>query len=571
MNRLVKGLTQLSPPRSAFLKMDSNLKPNFRLWSPAMFVVIFSLFIQQAFIPCFASDLPKMTKLEPTTALRGTEVTVTGEGFPTDPEKIIVQLNGTILNDAPSAANSPQSFVFLIPEKFPLGNYTVRASFIMDDKTIGPIAAAMPTNKGRISVVRDSGAKPKLTSIYPLVSYPQNETFGFSLLGEGFSEIPEDNILLVEGRGEVGITWVEQPPESNKKYDKVHGRFISERQLDFWGIPKGVYSGPLSLRIRVGDAVSEPVSTIFARVSKKIPIIISVIVLVLLGALLYFLIQKGVGIYKIQDSLYGPLRALFLDKSNNTYSLSKFQFYLWTAASVFGYAYLTLSRSLIQWNFEFAPIPENLPGIIFASASTAVIAQGTASAKGAMGAGGVKPSFSDFITTGGVVVAERFQFLVWTLLGVLAFLFLVIARDPGNIQELPKIPVGFLYLMGVSSAGYLGGKLARKPGPIINHIEALKGSLTLKIHGRNLSPDGLIKIGETMITPELLDSKVNKEGRPNVVLSEDQAQEAGFAKVLSLTIMKPEDKWFTEQQTLTLINPDGQKAVQVFNVKGQKD
>ena len=135
MNRLIKGLTELSPPRSAILKMGTNLKPKFRFWSPAMYVAIFSLLIQQAFIPCFASDLPKITKLEPTTALRGTEVTVTGEGF---------------------------------------------------------------------------------------------------------SEIPEDNILLVEGRGEVGVTWIEQPPEPNKKYDKVRGRFVSDRQLDFWGIPKGL-------------------------------------------------------------------------------------------------------------------------------------------------------------------------------------------------------------------------------------------------------------------------------------------------------------------------------------------
>ena len=37
------------------------------------------------------------------------------------------------------------------------------------------------------------------------------------------------------------------------------------------------------------------------------------------------------------------------------------------------------------------------------------------------------------------------------------------------------VPTGMLYLMGLSSVGYLGGKLARKPGPVINEISITPG------------------------------------------------------------------------------------------------
>ena len=43
-----------------------------------------------------------------------------------------------------------------------------------------------------------------------------------------------------------------------------------------------------------------------------------------------------------------------------------------------------------------------------------------------------------------------------------------------------------LALMGLSSAGYFGGKLARKPGPIIQRMEVAEGSVVLKMFGQHL-------------------------------------------------------------------------------------
>jgi hypothetical protein len=81
-----------------------------------------------------------------------------------------------------------------------------------------------------------------------------------------------------------------------------------------------------------------------------------------------------------------------------------------TAAGVFGYILLTLGQSLVQGKFVFADIPKNLPGIILISAATTATSQGITAMKGAKGAGDICPSVAHFVTTGGLVVAERFQF-----------------------------------------------------------------------------------------------------------------------------------------------------------------
>jgi hypothetical protein len=61
-----------------------------------------------------------------------------------------------------------------------------------------------------------------------------------------------------------------------------------------------------------------------------------------------------------------------------------------------------------------------------------------------------------------MVTGDRFQFFVWTLVGFLGFLLLVLLADPSTLKELPDVPQGFIYLMGISAAGYLDGKVVRR-------------------------------------------------------------------------------------------------------------
>ena len=74
----------------------------------------------------------------------------------------------------------------------------------------------------------------------------------------------------------------------------------------------------------------------------------------------------------------------------------------WTTVSVFGFVYLYLCRTYVQWNFTFPPIPDGLPTLLGVSAGTTVAAMGITVNHGSKGAGPVHPSMADFISTGGI-------------------------------------------------------------------------------------------------------------------------------------------------------------------------
>lgn len=282
------------------------------------------------------------------------------------------------------------------------------------------------------------------------------------------------------------------------------------------------------------------------------------------------------------------LTALFLDRETATYSLSKFQFYIWTAVSVMAYLYLAASRAYVQGVWTFISIPDNLPGIVFISGATGALAVVATNSRGPKGAGDVHPSLADFVCSGGVVAVERVQFLIWTVIGALMFLWLSLSQTPVDILELPKVPDSFLQLMGISSLGYLSGKFARKPGPIINDVSAKRQekytppkkneqdnpterSVTiLTIRGRILSPDADFKITYEAKDKTKDKSAVSKEvsltdhfAPLEVKVSETDDQtpkQERTAKKLDLIIDQPNLDWLNGATKLLISNPDGQTA-----------
>ncbi len=526
---------------------------------------------------CSGTDLPEITRVEPPAeVVRDTTATITGNNFPTDTGAIAVRLAKEVSVNPSFISSDKRSFLFAIPKDVPLGRYTVRVDFKSSDGRILTTVARTMAEGGQLRVMSDSRDQVKISAVDPLVGYPTENTFAFALLGEGFSERLQDNILEVAGSGELSIKkWVTglcDESSASKRYEEPTLEFVNPRKLCFWGIPKNKHQGPIKLRVRVGEGVSETSPITLSRISKGGPLFLTLIAMAALAVLVYSFLLRIVGKHQVAGKPYGPIRALLLDKETDTYSLSKFQFLLWTAAAVFGWVYLSFSRMFVQWNFAMASIPDGLPGILAISASTTAVAVGITESKGTKGAGPVQPSMADLISTGGLVVAERFQFFVWTVLGVAAFIALVIASDPGQIQKLPEIPQNFLYLMGISSFGYLGGKLARKAGPVIDEIIANEGSLILEIHGRNLSQDAQFKIDDTDISADLLErdagDKDAKVPRPFVVEKDDQTQEPNFAKILRLTLKSPEaNRWLAGKHTLAIINRDGQRAEWEFEVK----
>jgi hypothetical protein len=289
--------------------------------------------------------------------------------------------------------------------------------------------------------------------------------------------------------------------------------------------------------------------------------------------LIYLLLSAGHKALKGHKGNF-LLTELFLDEETSTYSLSKCQFYAWTFAAILGYVFLAVAKSHIQGSAEFPDIPSGLPGILLFSAGTSVAAVGITSSKGSKGSGAVHPTLADFITSGGVVAPERLQFVVWTVVGIFTFLTIVFKSDPLLVSTLPKIPDGFLQLMGISSAGYLGGKLARKAGPVVKTVAVAdvtqKGGtlpdkykpksepvlpsqmaqcvLTLNLQGENLDPNAKVRVDGTAL-----------RGDQFWITGATPDPQTGFCTEYNLSLVGA-DTYLTGTHTLTLVNSDSQAS-----------
>lgn len=288
-----------------------------------------------------------------------------------------------------------------------------------------------------------------------------------SLHGSGFlTERPDDNRILL-GNDLTPVVWDGCPAPATSSPGVVHGQVLNSGRIDLCNVPVPE-SGQLLVAVRQGSRTSEVRDfTVYAWSTRAVALASG-----LAAILLALLVLALVGIRKKSTSGkrdYNVLQILFLDPETNTYSLSKFQFYCWTVAALFGYAYLVIGRMLVQ-HLGWPDIPGTLPGIVAIGAGTAIGSQFVTNVRGPKGSGAEPPNMSDLVSSGGVVAADRVQMLVWTVFGVAVFLLSVVQQGPGTIAGLSPVPDGMLYMMGLSSLGYLGGKLARKPGPVISEI-----------------------------------------------------------------------------------------------------
>jgi hypothetical protein len=317
------------------------------------------------------------------------------------------------------------------------------------------------------------------------------ETVSVVLHGSGFQVVnPSDNAIWIDGVRQTRVVWdscslnLNLGARNTPQPLAIHGEVISAEEIRLCSVPVPE-SGSIQLTVGYGDTQSQPKVLRAFSLGRPTVATISGVIALVLALLPLWLLSSLQRAYRIADSDY-RWRLVFLDPETDTYSLSKLQFYLWTVAALFSYAYLFISRVMVQ----FAPwpdVPGSLPGIILVAAGTAVTSEVITVTKGSKGAGEEKPSWADFITSGGVVAADRLQMFLWTLFGVGAFLYAVLQLMPGTITDLPAIPDRLMVLMGISSAGYLGGKIARKAGPVIAEMSITPGesdaALALKRDG----------------------------------------------------------------------------------------
>jgi hypothetical protein len=496
---------------------------------------------------------------------------------------------------------SLQTFEFIISDDIQIGEYSPRLLIVEDGEPVKIIAVDVAHSTNNMLAINGNAGslQPVIASVFPAkVIFPSNydprheRTYSFKVFGSGFSLSHSDNHLELYSinndrqdqstalLGVPAICWhnnTNQPiqPCQNKS---VIGKVISSRQLLFENLTfdefaNDVNGEQLGIAIRVGDNSSEVKKITVSRVPYSAPLWWAIIGLFVVVAVVLAILSNS-----RKGKLPPSLLSLIIDPDTNTYSLSKFQFVLWTSVAILSYLFLFLSKSLAQGKLEFIDIPSGLPAIVLASAATTFFAIGIDNTKGGKGSGPeIEPVWSDLISAGGNVLPDRLQFFAWTIIGVFVYAFTVLSQNPGVISDLPIIPPGFLQLSGVSAVGYLGGKLVRAPGPVIATIDipAYEGGfLTLTLNGKNLSKDAsLILIDfyeKTIRIPQdiglALGSHDQDKGKAIMQIIDGQAGDPTMASKLKIQIPAALDQWQFRDNlySITLANPDTQIAAGMF-------
>jgi hypothetical protein len=506
--------------------------------------------------PCDTPRIDSEPKLPSVT--RGQSVTVFGDCFSGHSVNAFLntgKVGGIKGPFVAKATDDGKALNFEIQNDVQPGRYLITLDFG------SPPLLAVP---GELRVLSAEQAKVKIDSISPSTAYPTNgnNTYNFKISGENLSLNPNDNIVEDVDRGPLLSGSQKDCNASPQTYEKMclsYDNGMEGRKLSVTGFNAGSHQGSVGIRVRVGDDnVSETKTIKLSSLPEGAVRALAILVSAIFGLIVLGMVRKGMRLSEVGAS-GGMLDWFFMDKQTNSYSLSKFQLVAWTTIAVFGYVYVLFSRTLIQNDFSFPAVPSGWPTLLGLSAATTVAAVGLTSTRGSKGAGPDKPSLADFISAGGMVTGDRFQFFVWTLVGFLGFLMLVLLADPSSLKALPDIPDGFLYLTGVSAAGYLGGKAVRPPGPVIHEVLAkgapLQGSvnLTILLKGENLATNASIKIDGIKLRPD------------EFVIEEAKSSPSSLSTEINITLLSAA-KYIQGQYDLTLINGDGQMAVVKFPV-----
>ena len=243
---------------------------------------------------------------------------------------------------------------------------------------------------------------------------------------------------------------------------------------------------------------------------------------------------------------YTFLKMLLLEPENQTYSLSRAQFLSWLIVIAWAYTFLYYVHGFIETNWSFP----NFGNAIYAfliSLGTLVAAQATSLGMGVKGAGEEQPSIADLVVHGGVLALDRVQQVVWTLIALGMFIRITVSTYE-TATALPEISPELLTLMGLSSAGYLGGKLVRGPGPVVELVTVPDAGGTLNIKGQHLSKDAFIWL-----------DGVQQKGKVTSKV-DDPDQPLKFAREIELPVDMTLANWRATEHAITVVNPDAQRA-----------
>ncbi|MBV9611679.1 MAG: hypothetical protein JO091_04370 [Acidobacteriaceae bacterium] len=418
---------------------------------------------------------------------------------------------------------------------------------------------------GSIDVEPD---KIKLIAVHPATAYRGDASkFDFDVVGENFSLDPRNDDVTIEGQGSIVKNYGKSQADCNGKEACLWVQ--NDRLLHIVGYRAERHQGVVNVGVRVGNVTAaDQKPLVLARLSGTLVFILSAVITALLFWMVSAIVGTGLAKNKVGRRRLRLWQSFILDPETNSYSLSKFQLLIFSATFIFGYLYVLLSRWLVQWQFLLPDVPSTVAGLLGISGGTTVAAAGLTAARGSKGAGLQQPTGADLISTGGVVAPERFQFFVWTIVACGGFIALLVGQDPAKVSTFPDLPNGLLYVMGVSAAGYLGGKAARKPGPVLENIGVRKGTEdkpwpALVVQGQNLASDGRFFVDEQELGFASDEDKAKFPNLPKTLVSATPqmgAADTKFSTQLEIIIATSSIDVTQGDHTFRIVNRDGQFA-----------
>jgi hypothetical protein len=471
-------------------------------------------------------------------------LTVTGSGFTGSVTGSLFDLSQKETKLDSGTVVSDKTVTFRLPPAIAPGRYVLRVSIgdLQDYYVPGEVRIGRPA--------------PALESAYPTTAYRDDTGgFTFALNGQNLPKDAAEVAVVVDGLGTI-LAASAAAVGAKACAERGKGDPLPCVTIDDPGhriVVRGyspqarAYQGPINVRVRAGDTLSNPTKLVLARMSATGVLIATVALFGALAYTIYRLVARGMKGTMIHGIRYSPLHAFFLDGQTQTYSLSKFQLFAFSFAFVFSYLYVLLCRWLVQWQFVLPDVPPNLAAMLAISGGTTLIAAGATQTRGSKGSGEQYPCVADFVSVGGQVVPERFQYFVWTLIACFGFVALLLSKDPAAVDGFPTFPDGLLYVMGISAATYVGGKVTRSPGPVIKNIAVTRDrNPVVIVQGENLSKEADFFLDDKklpIVTPDQLrESGIDKAKQPTLVTGTTQAgaSDRSFCSELQITVIEEE-------------------------------
>jgi len=537
-------------------------------WPPLCLAIL--LVLGSAFgRPCLAAEktfevIPKIYELNSKWVRPGpdTVVTVKLDNDVVINKKVVLRLTATDkpIKDLPIDSEQLRKGVAEVKIPGPMRRGQYKTELVSDD---GKVLA-----RGKNDLNVSASEKPIIVAVRPRVAYPRDGRFDLEIIGDNFTDFDEKKINIRINENPIAIVnrMTDKRRKEYEEYtqsstDDVKGKLpsliLNWRSIRIFGLSldNQSFRRPLVISVESDGLISDEKPIVLSTVGPSTPRLIAVVVLSVFVACVFLFSQQAVKRHHRKNRKYNTLSFLFIEPQSNTYSLSKLQLILWTAAAILAYSYIAVSHFLVQSQWVLPKVPQGLPVLLGLSATTTALAVGATGFRGSKGAGPVHPGIGDFISTGGVFAPERLQFFLWTILGTIAFVAATLVQDPGTVTNMAEIPENFNPLMGASSLGYLAGKFARKGGPVIKHIDppppypspALELSKGIRIIGENLSPRAQVRLNGVLLPTD------------QVGPADEKLVDTEFVSELKVTPLEVKPP-VAGVAPVKIMNPDGQSA-----------